>query len=155
MNKFALGPIAAVLLLTGSAGAQQVKLNGRPVLSVATQLKPGEYLWEPQLSTDGPGLVIVNLETQRLALFRDGVPIAASTVSSGAPGHETPTGVFTILQKHQEHYSSTYNNAPMPNMQRLTWRSMPGSCRATPPRTAAFGCPTNSPSCCSGRPSLG
>ena len=140
MNKFALGPIAAVLLLTGSAGAQQVKLNGRPVLSVATQLKPGEYLWEPQLSTDGPGLVIVNLETQRLALFRDGVPIAASTVSSGAPGHETPTGVFTILQKHQEHYSSTYNNAPMPNMQRLTWQGIALHAGKLPGYPASHGC---------------
>ena len=50
--------------------------------------------------------------------------IAASTCSTGARGHATPTGIFTILQKHKDHYSSTYNNAPMPNMQRLTWRGI-------------------------------
>jgi class 3 adenylate cyclase len=38
--------------------------------------------------------------------------------------HSTSTGVFTILQKRKEHYSSTYNNAPMPNMQRLTWKGV-------------------------------
>ena len=32
--------------------------------------------------------------------------------------------MFTILEKKKEHYSSTYNNAPMPNMQRLTWKGI-------------------------------
>jgi hypothetical protein len=39
----------------------------------------------------------------------------------GEEGHETPTGVFTILQKNEKHKSNIYNNAPMPYMQRLTW----------------------------------
>jgi hypothetical protein len=29
--------------------------------------------------------------------------------------------VFTILEKEKEHYSSTYDDAAMPMMQRLTW----------------------------------
>src|SRR5262249_15801691 len=114
-------PIAAALLLSGSAAAEQVKLNGRPLLTAARQLQPGQFIWAPDRPPTGPVLVVVNLHTQRLLLFRDGVPIAASTVSSGKTGHETPTGVFQILQKNEKHFSKTYNNAPMPNMQRLTW----------------------------------
>jgi hypothetical protein len=33
----------------------------------------------------------------------------------------TPGGVFSILKKKQEHSPKKYDNAPMPNMQRLTW----------------------------------
>jgi hypothetical protein len=133
-------PIAAALLLSGSAAAEQVKLNGRQLLTVAKQLKPGQFIWEPQRSPSGPTLVVVNLQTQRLLFFRDGVPIAASTVSSGKTGHETPTGVFTILQKNEKHFSKTYNNAPMPNMQRLTWRGIALHAGNLPGYPASHGC---------------
>jgi lipoprotein-anchoring transpeptidase ErfK/SrfK len=53
-------------------------------------------------------------------LYRGGVPIAASTISSGSEGRETPTGVFTILQKEVVHRSRTYDDPTMPYMQRLT-----------------------------------
>lgn len=130
----------ATVALARASTAQQVQLNGRSVLDAASQLKPGEYAWAPGLSPDGPALVIVNLDTQRLVLFRNGVPIAASTVSTGAKGHETPTGVFTILQKAKEHYSSTYNNAPMPNMQRLTWKGIALHAGKLPGYPASHGC---------------
>jgi L,D-transpeptidase catalytic domain len=68
------------------------------------------------------------------------VPIGASTVSTGAKGHATPTGVFTILQKRQEHYSSTYNNAPMPYMQRLTWDGIALHAGKLPGYPASKGC---------------
>jgi hypothetical protein len=130
----------AVLLLSGSALAEQVNLNGRPFLSAAGKLKPGQYIWEPDRAPSGPALVIVNLHTQRLLFFRNGVPIAASTVSSGKTGHETPTGVFTILQKNAKHFSSTYNNAPMPNMQRLTWQGIALHAGNLPGYPASHGC---------------
>lgn len=130
----------AVVLLAGPVCAQQVELNGRPVLEAAVNLKIGEYVWAPQLVPDGPMLAIVNLRTQRLVVFRNGVPIAASTVSSGKTGHETPTGVFTILQKNEKHFSRTYDNAPMPNMQRLTWRGIALHAGNLPGYPASHGC---------------
>ena len=120
--------------------AQQVERGDRPILAIAPTLKNGEYVWAPELAPDGPSLAVVNLETQRLILFRNGVPIAASTISSGTKGHETPTGVFTILQKQQEHYSKTYDNAPMPNMQRLTWRGIALHAGKLPGYPASHGC---------------
>ena len=152
------GLILWALTLSDAAAAQQVDLGSRPILTIAPTLKNGEYVWAPELSTDGPALAIVNLETQRLILFRNGVPIAASTVSSGKTGHETPTGVFTILQKREEHYSKTYNNAPMPNMQRLTWKGIALHAGNLPGYPASHGCirlPTKFSSLLFGATSLG
>ena len=139
-RSFALRASAAVLLLTGTAFPQAVQRGNRPIIEAAQQLKTGEYVWAPELSPDGPALLVVNLATQRAILFRNGVPMAASTVSSGKPGHDTPTGVFTILQKNKEHYSSTYNNAPMPNMQRLTWKGVALHAGKLPGYPASHGC---------------
>ena len=122
------------------AAAQEVQRGNRPILEVVGQLKNGEFVWAPELSGAGPLLLIVNLETQRAVLFRNGVPIGASSVSSGKAGHETPTGVFAILQKRQEHYSSTYNNAPMPNMHRLTWKGIALHAGNLPGYPASHGC---------------
>ena len=133
----------ATALLTcaaGTAWAEPVELNGRPFIEVVGQLKPGQYVWAPERAPSGPALVVVNLATQRLAMFRGGVPIAASTISSGKPGHETPTGVFTILQKNEKHFSRTYNNAAMPNMQRLTWKGVALHAGNLPGYPASHGC---------------
>lgn len=130
----------AAFLLAASATAQQVPIGDRSMIEAASSLKNGEFVWAPERSPDGPALLIVNLSTQRAVLFRNGVPIAASSVSSGKPGYETPTGVFTILQKAKEHYSSTYNNAPMPNMQRLTWKGIALHAGKLPGYPASHGC---------------
>jgi|SRR6478672_3548582 L,D-transpeptidase catalytic domain len=141
MKHLSLAPLGlAAVLVSGIGATQQVDLNGRPILDAARQLKPGEYVWAANSSSDAAGLVIVNLETQRLVLFRDGVPIAASTVSTGSKGHETPTGVFSILQKNADHYSRTYGNAPMPNMQRLTWKGVALHAGKLPGYPASHGC---------------
>jgi hypothetical protein len=136
---FAAACVAA-LFAASAARAEAIARGDRPVLEVAAALKPGEYVWAPELSRQGPALLVVNLATQRAVLFRNGVPIAASTVSSGKEGHETPTGVFTILQKRREHYSNLYNNAPMPNMQRLTWDGIALHAGNLPGYPASHGC---------------
>ncbi|KRA83725.1 L,D-transpeptidase family protein [Altererythrobacter sp. Root672] len=142
MNRTALllPTCVAACLAASAANAQAVDRGDRPILSMAGSLKPGEYVWAPELSPEGPALLVVNLETQRAVLFRNGVPIAASTVSTGTEGHETPTGVFTILQKRKEHYSNRYNNAPMPNMQRLTWDGIALHAGKLPGYPASHGC---------------
>ena len=131
---------ATALIFAIPASAQQVDRGDRTILESATMLKNGQFVWAPELSPAGPVLLIVNLETQRAVLFRNGVPIGATTVSSGKQGYETPTGVFTILQKRQEHYSKTYGNAPMPNMQRLTWKGVALHAGNLPGYPASHGC---------------
>ena len=76
----------ATELMSASASAQQIERDNRAILDMVGTLKPGQYIWAPELGSGGPALVVVNLETQRLVLFRNGVPVAASTVSSGKTG---------------------------------------------------------------------
>ena len=129
-----------MLLLTSSASAQLVDISGGSIVERVTGLKAGQYVWAPNVAPAGPMLLIVNLKSQRALLYRNGVPIGASTVSTGRPGYATPTGVFTVLQKRVEHYSSTYDNAPMPYMQRLTWRGVALHAGNLPGYPASHGC---------------
>ncbi len=103
-------------------------------------LKPGDFLWEPEIAPAGPVTVVISTATQRAYVYRNGVPIAVSTVSTGRAGHETPTGVFTILQKAVTHHSNRYDNAPMPYMQRLTWDGVALHAGALPGYAASHGC---------------
>ncbi|MBF8746695.1 L,D-transpeptidase [Pseudomonas monteilii] len=103
-------------------------------------LKPGQFLWYPQVSPVGPVTVVVSLTEQRAYVYRNGIAIGVSTVSSGKPGRETPTGVFSILQKKVEHKSSLYNDAPMPYMERLTWDGIALHAGHLPGYPASHGC---------------
>lgn len=103
-------------------------------------LKPGQWVWAPQVAPIGPITVFVDLSRQAATIYRNGVRIGVSTVSSGKPGHETPTGVFTILQKDAHHRSSTYNNAPMPYQQRLTWDGVALHAGGLPGYPESHGC---------------
>lgn len=115
-------------------------LNSGTVLDAVKQLKPGEFIWAPQVAPAGPTLLIVNVETQRAVLYRNSLPIAVTTVSTGRPGHLTPTGVFTILEKQVTHFSSIYDSAPMPYMQRLTWGGVALHGGHLPGYPASHGC---------------
>lgn len=115
-------------------------LDNASVLRAARSLKAGEYMWAPQTAPAGPILMVVNLETQRAVVYRNGLPIAITTISSGKKGHETPTGIFTVLQKEKVHHSNLYNSAPMPFMQRLTWDGIALHAGALPGHAASHGC---------------
>lgn len=132
--------IAAVLLAVQPCSAQRLDIGSGSIVEAVTHLKAGQYVWAPEVAPQGPMLLIVNLATQRAVLFRNGVPIGASTVSTGRPGYSTPTGVFTILQKQVKHYSSKYDNAPMPYMQRLTWWGVALHAGHLPGYPASHGC---------------
>ena len=110
------------------------------ISSAAERLKPGEYLWAPDVAPEGPILLVVSLATQRAIIYRNGIPIGISTVSTGRPGYRTPTGLFTVLQRHVKHYSRKYGNAPMPYMQRLTWGGIALHGGNLPGYPASHGC---------------
>jgi len=135
----AIAVALAIALAAGRTPAQP-SLESGSVLEAAERLRPGDFLWAPGVAPEGPVMLIVSLATQRAILYRNGVPIAISTVSTGRPGHRTPAGVFTVLQRNVEHYSSLYNNAPMPYMQRLTWGGVALHGGHLPGYPASHGC---------------
>ena len=65
--------------------------------------------------------MVISLPEQQAYVYRNGVLIGRTTISSGRAGHRTPTGVFTVLEKQRRHYSNIYKGAAMPFMERLTW----------------------------------
>lgn len=103
-------------------------------------LRPGDFTWHPERSPQGAVAVIASIPEQRVHVYRNGVRIAVSTCSTGKPGHSTPTGVFTVLQKDADHRSSTYGGAPMPNMNRLTWDGIALHAGNLPGYPASHGC---------------
>jgi hypothetical protein len=106
----------------------------------AERLKPGDWVWAPRIATRGPVLVYVDLDRQVATVYRNGVRIGVSTISSGKEGYETPRGVFTILEKDIDHHSRTYDNAPMPFQQRLTWKGVALHAGNLPGFPASHGC---------------
>jgi hypothetical protein len=103
-------------------------------------LAPGHYVWHPEKAPDGPVEIVVSLPLQLAYVYRGGTLIGVSTVSTGKPGHETPTGSFEILQKKRDHRSNLYDDAPMPFMQRLTWDGIALHAGAIPGEPASHGC---------------
>ena len=111
-----------------------------PDVRDAATLKPGEFTWHPERAPSGPVVIIVSVPEQRAYVYRNGIRIGTSTVSTGKPGHDTPTGVFSILEKDQQHVSSTYQGAAMPYMERLTWDGIALHAGKLPGYPASHGC---------------
>lgn len=136
-NRLALA-LVVLALLPAAATAQATPIttsDGR-----IEKLRPGEYLWAPEIAPAGPVMVIVSLKAQKAFAYRNGVVIGVSTVSTGTRGHATPTGVFTVLQKHADHVSNLYKDAAMPFMQRLTWGGIAMHAGKLPGYPASHGC---------------
>ena len=88
----------------------------------------------------GPLHIVISIRKQELTLYAGGVPVAHSQVSTGVPGHPTPQGVFSILEKRIYHESNLYSDAPMPYMQRITWSGVAMHQGVVPGRPASHGC---------------
>src|ERR1700726_710602 len=130
----------ASLLAASVTDAAPGHTKGRAVKPFTSELKPGDYVWHPEVSPAGPVVVFVSLPDQVLSVYRNGVRIGRSTVSTGKPGKKTPTGVFTVLQKKVQHESSIYKGAQMPHMQRLTWTGIALHAGNLPGYPASAGC---------------
>ena len=131
-----------IALLTASQAMEKPSAHtkGTPTGKPTGKLKPGEYWWHPEISPQGPLMILVSVPEQMMHVYRNGVLIGRSTVSTGSKGHATPGGVFSILEKKQTHRSKTYNNAPMPYMQRLTWSGIAMHSGQLPGYAASHGC---------------
>lgn len=144
MNAIFAKSLSRRRFLAGSAVAAvaffEADVIAREVMKEIHELKPGEFTWHPERQPHGAVAVIVSLPEQLVHVYRNGIRIAASTCSTGKKGHSTPTGVFVVLQKDKHHRSSTYNNAPMPNMNRLTWSGIALHAGKLPGYPASHGC---------------
>jgi len=88
----------------------------------------------------GPLHIVISIKKQQLTLYAGGVPVAHSRVSTGVPGHPTPQGIFSVLEKQIYHESNIYSAAPMPYMQRITWSGVAMHQGVVPNHPASHGC---------------
>lgn len=114
--------------------------TSEPAETELSSLKPGQFIWEGDAVPSGPIVVVVSLPEQRAYVYRNGIRIGATTVSTGKPGHGTPTGIFIVLQKDKDHHSKTYNNAAMPYTERLTWDGVALHAGGLPGYPSSHGC---------------
>lgn len=135
---------ATLAALVSTAVAAAVPFWGArasmPADTPPSALKRGEFIWMGDALRSGPLLVVVSVTEQRAYVYRNGVLLGATTVSTGRPGHETPTGVFTVLQKDRDHRSTIYDSAPMPYMERLTWGGVALHAGGLPGYPESHGC---------------
>ncbi len=89
---------------------------------------------------ESPLLLLVSIRKQRIRAFDVSGQVNASRISSGMRGFDTPTGVFSILEKKTYHESNIYEGAPMPFMQRLTWSGIALHAGVVPGYRASHGC---------------
>jgi len=122
-------------------------------VTVVRRAKPAQVVTAPEkeksaketaadLASKAKGVltIVVATDKQQLTLYSDGVPIARSHVSTGTPGHPTPHGVFSIIQKDKWHRSNIYDDAPMFYMQRITWSGVAMHQGVVPNQPASHGC---------------
>jgi L,D-transpeptidase catalytic domain len=88
----------------------------------------------------GPLFAILSLSEQHISIYNGAGLVARSKVSTGMPGHRTPTGIFSIIGRERWHHSNIYSGAPMPYMQRITWSGVALHLGVVPGYPASHGC---------------
>jgi lipoprotein-anchoring transpeptidase ErfK/SrfK len=88
----------------------------------------------------GPLVIAISIDKQTMRIFDANGLFAETRVSTGMKGHETPLGVFSVIQKNKWHKSNIYSGAPMPYMQRITWSGIALHAGALPGYPASHGC---------------
>jgi hypothetical protein len=122
-----LAAVAALAALTATATARQAR--PAPVTEAVAPREIGE-----------PIMAIVSIKAQKVTFYDADGWILRAPVSTGVAGRETPAGVFAVIEKDKDHHSSLYDDAWMPNMQRITWNGVALHGGPLPGYAASHGC---------------
>jgi hypothetical protein len=122
-----LAAMALLSALTAGAAAKQAR-PASPVEATAPR-EAGE-----------PIMAIVSIKSQRVTFYDADGWILRAPVSTGTTGRETPAGVFAVIEKDKDHHSTMYDDAWMPNMQRITWNGIALHGGPLPGYAASHGC---------------
>jgi hypothetical protein len=104
------------------------------------QIYYGDYFWDESGAPRARAEIVVDLEAEQLYVYRGGVEIGRAMITRGWDEMATPTGTFPILEKDADHYSSTYDGAPMPYNLRLTWKGIAIHGAEVDTESATHGC---------------
>jgi len=121
-----LAAMAAMTGLTAQAAAREAR-------SAPTEATAPREAGEPIMA-------IVSIKSQQVTFYDAEGGILRAPVSTGVTERETPAGVFSVVEKDKNHHSSLYDDAWMPNMQRLTWNGIALHGGPLPGYAASHGC---------------
>src|SRR6266852_1980098 len=122
-----LAAMAALTALTADAAARQSR-RAAPTEATAPR-DAGE-----------PIMAIVSIKSQQVTFYDADGWILRAPVSTGVKGRETPAGIFAVIEKDKDHHSTMYDDAWMPNMQRVTWNGVALHGGPLPGYAASHGC---------------
>jgi hypothetical protein len=126
----AIMTLAAMAALTAPVAAAPAKQpRPAPVKEASAPRTAGE-----------PLMAIVSIKTQHVTLHDAEGWILRAPVSTGTKGRETPAGIFAVVEKNKDHRSNMYDDAEMPNMQRITWNGIALHGGPLPGYAASHGC---------------
>lgn len=140
MKKFATALLTTVFVLSALGLRTFAIEKGIQRPPDTADLKPDQYIWNPEASPTGPVGMIVDLTTQMIYVYRGGKQIGRSAVSTGIRSHPTAPGTYTILTKNLKYHSEKYHEASMPYMERLTWDGMAIHGGNNPGNPSSHGC---------------
>jgi lipoprotein-anchoring transpeptidase ErfK/SrfK len=126
-----LAATAALTALTAAPPADAAAKQTRPA--------PPTEATAPREAGE-PIMAIVSIKSQRVIFYDAEGWILRAPVSTGTTGRETPAGVFAVIEKDKDHHSSLYDDAWMPNMQRITWNGIALHGGPLPGYAASHGC---------------
>src|SRR4051812_19149520 len=126
--------LPVIVMLTAIAGVNSPNATAREALPASpTKVTAARQAGEPIMA-------IVSIKTQKVTLYDADGWILRAPVSTGISGRETPAGVFAIIDKDKDHHSTLYDDAWMPNMQRITWNGLALHGGPLPGYAASHGC---------------
>ena len=138
--KTALVSTVAFAFVAALANPADAAIRSRVKAAANTAKKPNPEKDGFGEASKGVLQIVVSIGSQRVTLYSNGARVAQGPVSTGTPGHPTPMGVFSIIQKDRYHHSNLYGNAPMYYMQRITWSGSAMHEGVLPGRPASHGC---------------
>jgi hypothetical protein len=124
---FGVAALAALIAIGDHAEA--IESRREAAIESVQSRNPGE-----------PIMAVVSLRDQRVTVYDTHGWIMRAPVSSGQRGRETPAGIFSVIQKDADHHSNLYDDAYMPNMQRITWSGIALHGGPLPGYAASHGC---------------
>ncbi len=129
-------------------GGRKLKLTRAGIVALAALMvalpaaaapqRPAEFA--PAREAGEPIMAIVSIQGQRVTFYDADGWIVRAPVSTGTKDRETPAGIFAVIEKDKDHHSSLYDDAWMPNMQRVTWNGLALHGGPLPGYAASHGC---------------
>src|ERR1700744_442704 len=127
-------PAVMVMLgATAGGGALPNDVAAKPQRAAPTEAVAPREAGEPIMA-------IVSIKSQQVTFYDADGWISRAPVSTGIKGRETPAGVFAVIEKDKDHHSTLYDDAWMPNMQRITWNGVALHGGPLPGYAASHGC---------------